>query len=275
MPFLHRFVGTPAITMLVRQGGGYAGLTDSQSGFRAFDREAILRLGLRSTGMEFASEMLLRASQAGWSVREIPMGYRERIGESKLSTWRDGVRHLRLIMKLTPYQLLWLPGIALTTLALALYTFGIVASEGVGIGSLNWQPVFFASICLVLGVTAGLAGAVVGYHLPSSAERVRHRYRWVGHHRFAEHVAGSGLAAVGAGLLLDAVLMFAWLNHAGTQQLRLTLAGLAQGLIITGSILAVFALLYRLLLDLRATPLEQPRAVFDPSAGQPASELTT
>jgi hypothetical protein len=258
MPFLHRFVGTPALTMLVRQGGGYSGLTDSQSGYRAFGRDAVNRLGLRSTGMEFASEMLLRASQAGWAVREIPMSYRERIGESKLSTWRDGTRHLRLIMKLSPYQLLWLPGLALTAFAIILYTVGIIAPSGVGISSLTWQPTFFASICLVLGVIGTLAGAVVGYHLPSSSASVRHRYRAVGSPRFAANVAGAGLAAAGAGLILDGALMVAWLTGAGSSQLRLTLASLGQGLILTGAILAAFALLYRLMLDLRDVPGPQP-----------------
>lgn len=257
MPFLHRFVGTPTLTLLVRQGGGYSGLTDSQSGYRAFNREAVNRLGLRCTGMEFASEMLIRASQAGWSVHEIPMVYRERVGESKLSTWRDGTRHLRLIMKLSPYQLLWLPGLALTALAVVLYAAGFAAPAGVGIQSLTWQPTFFASICLVLGVVASLAGAVVGYHLPLGSATVRHRYRAVGSPRFAGNVAGAGLATAGAGLLIDGALMVAWLTGAGSPQLRLTLAGLGQGLIITGVILAVFALLYRLLVDLREIPVAQ------------------
>lgn len=254
MPFLHRFVGTPTLTLLVRQGGGYSGLTDSQSGYRAFNREAVNGLGLRCTGMEFASEMLLRASQAGWSVREMPMDYRERVGESKLSTWRDGSRHLRLIMQLSPHQLLWLPGMALTALAAALYTAGVFSGSSIGVGSLTWQPVFFASICLVLGVTASLAGAVVGYHMPSSSDTVRHRYRAVGSPRFAANVAGAGLVAAGSGLLLDAALMIAWLTGNGDAAVRLTLAGLGQGLILTGAILAAFSLLYRLLLDLRDVP---------------------
>jgi hypothetical protein len=260
MPFLHRFVGTPALTLLVRQGGGYAQLTDSQSGYRAFSRKAVGRLALRATGMEFASEMLLRASQAGWSVREIPLGYRERVGESKLSTWRDGKRHLRLIIKLTPYQLLWLPGLALTALAGALYLLGIVAPEGVGVGSLTWQPVFFASICLVLGVVASLAASVLGYHLPSSAETVRHRFRFVGSPSFPQRVGGAGLIVAGSGLLLDGGLLAAWLVGAGSPALRLTFAGLAQGTILTGVIIAVFALLYRLLLDLRDVSLPQRAA---------------
>lgn len=258
MPFLHRFVGTPTLTYLVRQGGGYVGLTDSQSGYRAFRREAVNRLGLRCTGMEFASEMLLRASQTGWSVQEIPMGYRERVGESKLSTWRDGLRHLRLIMSLSPHQLLWAPGLALVAAAVLLYSVGIASPDGVRVGSLVWQPVFFASICLILGTMSGLAAAVVGYHLPLSAASVRHRYRWVGHPRFSQHVAGCGLAAMGTGLLLDAGLMLAWLSGFGGESLRLTFAGLAQGLIVSGAIAAVFALLYRILVGLREVGVQAP-----------------
>lgn len=269
MPFLHRFVGTPTLTYLVRQGGGYAGLTDSQSGFRAFRRDAAARLGLRCTGMEFASEMLLRASQSGWTVREVPLGYRERVGESKLSTWSDGIRHLRLIMKLSPQQLLWIPGLSLLMLAVVLYGLGIASPEGVHVGSVVWQPVFFASICLILGVISVLAAAVVGYHLPLSAASVRHRYRWVGNTRFADHVAGGGLAAVGVGLLLDGALMLAWLTGSGDEALRLTLAGLAQGVIVSGAVAAAFGFLYRLLLGLHH---EEPNGAIVASAATTSPE---
>ncbi len=261
MPLLHRFVGTPVLTALVRQGGGAAHLTDSQSGFRAFGRQAINGLGLRATGMEFASEMLLRASQADWRLHEIPLGYRERVGESKLVTWRDGWRHLSLIMRLTPHQLLWFPGLALTGLAAALYVLGLVTPSGIAVGSVTWQPVFFASICLVLGALASLAGALVGYHLPSAARRVRHRFRWVGHPSFPGRLAGAGLLGVGTGLLIDAGLLLAWLGGVGHEALRLSLAGLAQGLIVTGATVAVASLLYRLLGDLRDVGAPQPATV--------------
>ena len=115
-------------------------------------------------------------------------------------------------------------------------------------------PIFFASICLVLGVTASLAASVVGYHLPSSADAVRRRYRFVGNPSFPQRVAGAGLICAGSGLLLDGGLLAAWLAGAGSPALRLTLAGLAQGAILTGAIIALFALLYRLLLDLRDVP---------------------
>ncbi len=259
MPFLHRFLGTPTLTYLVRQGGGYTGLTDSQSGFRAFRREAVTRLGLRTSGMEFASEMLLRASQSGWRVREIEMDYRERVGESKLSTWRDGMRHLRLIMRLSPHQVLWAPGLLLLAAAALLHVSGVLFPGGLRVGSLVWQPVFFASICMILGTVSALSAAVIGYHLPTSAATVRHRFRWVGSVRFPETVAGTGMAAVGSGLVLDGVLALAWLTGTDGQpflaidhHVGQTLAGLAQGLIVTGAIAFVFAVLYRLLTAVHA-----------------------
>jgi len=88
------------LSMLIRRLGGPQ-VTDSQSGFRAFRRARLGALGLQSSGMELASEMLLRAAQEGWQVSEVPVGYRQRIGESKLATVPDGLRHLRLIVKMT------------------------------------------------------------------------------------------------------------------------------------------------------------------------------
>jgi glycosyltransferase involved in cell wall biosynthesis len=99
MPALHRRLGVPVLSVLISRLGG-AALSDSQSGYRAFRRRDIDRLSLRATGMELASEMLLRAGRQGWSVAEVPVRYRERVGTSKLATMPDGLRHLRLIVRM-------------------------------------------------------------------------------------------------------------------------------------------------------------------------------
>lgn len=75
MPLLHRHVGTPVITWLLRVLTG-APISDSQSGYRAFWRDQAIGLDLRSPGMEYASEMLLKAARAGLDIREIPSEYR-------------------------------------------------------------------------------------------------------------------------------------------------------------------------------------------------------
>ena len=102
MPFLHRPVGTPLITRALRILTG-APLSDSQSGYRAFWRDRVDELDLRTPGMEYALEMLLKAVRAELDVREVAPPYRMRVGESKLNIFRDGWRHLRMLLILTPH----------------------------------------------------------------------------------------------------------------------------------------------------------------------------
>src|SRR5262249_33235618 len=84
---------------------------DAHCGLRALRRDVVPELDLRSTGMEFASEMVIRASKVGLEVRELPISLHVRGGESKLSPFRDGWRHLRLILIYSPTALFIVPGL--------------------------------------------------------------------------------------------------------------------------------------------------------------------
>jgi hypothetical protein len=132
MPWLHRYVGTPVITYLVKKATkNKISIRDSQSGFRAFRREQILALNLSSTGMEFASEMLIRSSWAELRIGEVETKYAERIGDSKLSTFSDGLRHLRQILLLSPETGATIPGLLATILAFSLWVFSAQSALGV------------------------------------------------------------------------------------------------------------------------------------------------
>lgn len=97
MPLLHRYVGTPLIGGLIRLLFR-VDVGDVNCGLRAIRREAYLTLEITSTGMEFASEMVVRAADAGLAIAETPVGYRLRAGGApKLRTWSDGWRHIRLV----------------------------------------------------------------------------------------------------------------------------------------------------------------------------------
>ena len=146
MPFLHRFVGTPAISFLLRRGCGGLSVRDSQSGYRAFNAAKIRDLHLKATGMEFASEMLIRASQEGLRIGEKPIGYRPRVGDSKLDTFTDGWRHLQLILLLAPQLLILWPGALLLVLGSVLSVATIFNPYGFELGSLLWQPIFLAYV---------------------------------------------------------------------------------------------------------------------------------
>lgn len=250
MPFLHRFIGTPVLTWLVREGTGSTGLTDSQSGFRAFRRDILPVLGMRSTGMELASEMLIRAQQRGLRVAEVPLGYRDRVGESKLSTWRDGMRHIRLILRMSPHLFLFKPGIVLLTLGLATYVLGFLRPTGTGVGSMTWTPVYLGTILVVFGLLGLLSGALLARNAPSASPSTRARFSWVDRPSFLRRAITVGLAVTLTGIALEAVLFWMWRTNSGASaDARLHLAALAQGMLLSGTILAVVLGVYRLVIN--------------------------
>jgi glycosyltransferase involved in cell wall biosynthesis len=243
MPLLHRYVGTPVLTYFVARACGRRLVSDSQSGFRAFRRDLLDRLRLQSTGMELASEMLIRAAQAGLRVQEVPTGYRERIGASKLSTFSDGLRHLQLIVLLAPDIVLLGPGLVLLALGLVFTALGLAVPRGIEVGSLRWQPVFFAGIALVIGVQAVLAAAILAHRSSVAAGAVKLRFAFVSSPRFHTWCMAGGSVAVAAGLLIDALLFLRWLGGDTARDIGVT--SVAQSLIIVGSTLAIFGLMAR------------------------------
>jgi hypothetical protein len=112
MPMLHRYVGNPVLTRVLNRFYG-SGVSDAHCGMRALRRDTLDSLDLRMPGMEFASEMVIRASKAGLRIEEIPIEYHVRRGESKLNSFRDGWRHLRFLLVHSPTHLFLAPGIAL------------------------------------------------------------------------------------------------------------------------------------------------------------------
>jgi hypothetical protein len=127
-------------------------------GLRAFRRDSIQRLGLQTGGMEFASEMVVRSTLAGYDVREVPttLSPDGRSRAPHLSTWRDGWRHLRFLMLYSPRWLFLIPGLFLMTLGL-IAGLGLSASP-IRVGDIDFgvDTLVGASAMLVLGFQAVL-----------------------------------------------------------------------------------------------------------------------
>ena len=121
MPPLHRYLGTPVISFLGRLFFSID-LRDFNCGLRAVDRQAVLDLGLQTTGMEFASEMIVRSALGDLIIEEVPATLRRdgRSREPHLRTWSDGWRHLRFMLLFSPRWLFQIPGLVLMVLSLAL-----------------------------------------------------------------------------------------------------------------------------------------------------------
>ncbi|MBB1472650.1 glycosyltransferase family 2 protein [Luteimonas sp. MC1782] len=153
MPFLHRYLGNPVLSFLGRLFFG-VGVRDFHCGLRGFDRERFLALGLAGRGMEFASEMVVKASLAGYRITEVPTTL-QRDGRSRaphLRTWRDGWRHLRFLLVHSPRWLFMLPGATLVTVGVA--AMAVIGVRSVNIGGLNLDvhTLSYAGAAIILGV---------------------------------------------------------------------------------------------------------------------------
>jgi glycosyltransferase involved in cell wall biosynthesis len=185
MPFLHRYVGNPLLSGIGRLFFG-APCRDFHCGIRGFRRESFLRMDIRSNGMEFASEMVVKATLMQMKVCEVPTTLNPdgRHGPPHLQTWRDGWRHLRFLLTYSPRWLFLYPGILLMLLGLAgcaMLLPGPRVFHGIGFDVhtllyafaavvLGFQLISFATFTKVFAVTEGL--------LPEDP-RLKRLFRWV------------------------------------------------------------------------------------------------
>jgi glycosyltransferase involved in cell wall biosynthesis len=136
MPFLNRFVGNPVLTGMLNVMFGVR-VSDAHCGMRALRRDALTKLDLHSTGMEFASEMVFKAYRRGLAVSEVPIDYYPRVGESKLNRFGDAWRHVRFMLLYSPSWLYLGPGGLL--LLLGLSGMVLLASGPIDILGRTWQ----------------------------------------------------------------------------------------------------------------------------------------
>ena len=152
MPALHRYLGNPVLTtvgrLFFRSPCG-----DFHCGLRGFDREAILSLGLQAPGMEFASEMVVKATLRGLAIAEVPttLSPDGRTRAPHLKSWRDGWRHLRFLLLFSPRWLFLLPGATLFTVGLAAMAWLLPAPRTVGGVTLDIHTLFYAALAVVVG----------------------------------------------------------------------------------------------------------------------------
>jgi hypothetical protein len=168
MPPLHRYLGNPVLStigrVLYRTPVG-----DFHCGLRGFSRASVLKLGLSSPGMEFASEMVIKASLAGLRIEEVPttLSPDGRSRPPHLRSFPDGWRHLKLLLTFAPFSLFLLPGLALS------------AMGGAGFAALQFGPLSLGGVtfdigAVILAAMAALTGAqMVWFHVLARTFAVR------------------------------------------------------------------------------------------------------
>jgi glycosyltransferase involved in cell wall biosynthesis len=185
MPFLHRYLGNPVLSGIGRLFFG-SPCGDFHCGMRGFRRDSFLQMDIRSTGMEFASEMVVKATLMRMKVSEVPTTLNPdgRNRPPHLRTWRDGWRHLRFLLMYSPRWLFLYPGILLMLVGLAgcfLLLPGKRVFHGIGLDVhtllyafvailLGFQLIAFATFTKVFAITEGL--------LPEDP-RLDRMFRWI------------------------------------------------------------------------------------------------
>lgn len=152
MPPLHRYLGNPVLTGLGRLFFK-SPVGDFHCGLRAFRKDAIVRLGLRTLGMEFASEMIVKAAAFGLRVTEIPttLAPDRRDRPPHLRTWRDGWRHLRFLLLYSPRWLFLYPGIGLFALGIIINALLLPGPRRIGNVVFDVHTLLFAAMAILIG----------------------------------------------------------------------------------------------------------------------------
>jgi glycosyltransferase involved in cell wall biosynthesis len=232
MPWHHRYIGNPVLTGVLNVFFR-TGVSDAHCGMRALRRDVLPRLDLRTTGMEFASEMVIRASKERLRIAEFPIEYHPRGGESKLSSWRDGWRHLRFLLVHSPNHLFILPGAIMACLGALI---GLLVLWQIHIFGRAWDlhTEIAGSMLTIVGtqvVALGLAAHAYGMYFMGERDpwfdRMRARFK-------LEHglLLGGGLAL--GGFVLGAIIVVEWFSRdfAALSEQRLAIA--AATLLIVG-----------------------------------------
>jgi Glycosyl transferase family 2 len=211
MPWLHRRLGNPVLSWLGRRLFGLRGVRDFHCGIRGFRRDRIDALGLCMPGMEFASEMVVRAALAGYSITEVPTTLRPdgRSRPPHLRRWRDGWRHLRFLLVFAPGKTLVRPGVALAAVGLAGTALLAPGPRAVGGVTFDVNALAYACAAVLVGVQMVLLGGLA--QLYGSAEGLNRRPlpRWTGLLRL-ETAAAVGVTLVTLGLVGSATALEHW-----------------------------------------------------------------
>jgi glycosyltransferase involved in cell wall biosynthesis len=212
MSWHHRHLGTPVLTGILNLFFG-ASVRDINCGMRGLTRDLAAQLDFRTNGMEFASESLIKAVRAGARIAEVPitMWPDQRGRPPHLRTFRDGWRHLRIIMLSAPNWLFLLPGAMLVALGLGIVLWLLPGPAFAGKVELNTNTISLAMMLVLLGVhifSIGLFVKVFCYTERLSRGQTG-LVRWLKHLKL-EHGLLLGAALVMLGVAGDVLVLRAW-----------------------------------------------------------------
>jgi len=212
MPWLHQYIGNPVLTGILNILFK-ANVTDAHCGMRAFTQEAYDKMNLKTTGMEFASEIVIKAAKAGLKITEVPITYYPRKGESKLNSFRDGWRHLRFMLLLSPTHLFFIPGILLFLIGLIGTLLLLPGPLKIAGRAYDVHVMTVTSLLALLGFQVILLGLYARtYAIVSGLEKRDRLIEWMWKHFSLEKGLLLGAASFALGFIVDAWILLKWIR---------------------------------------------------------------
>ena len=236
MPFLHRWLGNPMFSILVRNMF-WAEIHDVYCGLRGFTKSLYNRLDLRCTGMEFATEMIIKSNLYGTKITEVPITLHpdgRKAHKPHLKTFRDGWRTLRFFMMYSPRWLFLNPGVLLILLGLMGYALALPGVSALGV-TFDAHTLLFSSLFLLLGYQSILFAVftktfAISEGLMPENRRMTRFYELVNLERGL--LVGVGALLLGLALLLAAVNQWR-LQHLGPLNYSHTMRFVIPGVTLT------------------------------------------
>lgn len=210
MPWLHQYIGNPFLTAMLNFLFKTK-ISDAHCGMRAFTKEALEKMDLKTHGMELASEMIIEAAKCGLRIKEVPITYYSRRAPSKLRSFHDGWRHIRFMMLYRPLPFLFLPGAVVFVLGILL-TGSLLLSGDAAENRLH--SFILGCMLLVLGVQILSTGGYMktyGLVRGTYPKNKGNTAKWLNYHSLEKELLAGSLILI-AGLLLGLKVVYTWIS---------------------------------------------------------------
>jgi glycosyltransferase involved in cell wall biosynthesis len=256
MPWSHQYIGNPVLTGILNFLF-HSGISDAHCGMRSFTRSAYDRMCLQTTGMEFASEMVIQAARARMKIVEVPITYYPRAGHSKLRSIPDGWRHLRFMLLYSPTYVLLLPGLIMCVLGMLIV--GVLLLGPLPIGTHAYDIHFMilgASLALLGFQVFNLGISVRTYAVTEHFDEQDAFLTWFWRQFSLEKGVLVGVLVFLLGFGIDAYILFLWIarDFGPLYEFRTALAAMV--LVVLGA-QTIFSSFFLSMLGIRRTSLNR------------------
>jgi len=245
MTALHRYIGNPLLTWMVNRVFDTR-FSDTHSGFRAIRRGALEKLDLHTGGMEFASEMLIRASEKALVINEVPISYDVRETPSNLHSFADGWRHIRFVLLLRPVPFLAFPGILFVLIGLSLMALFSVSGD---VETSHLHSFILGAFLLLGGAQGIFMGILISTYstVHGYQEKTGFMQTIMDYHNLEKFLIIGGICIL-SGLFAGAQIIYRWVASHFGELSEISSAVVALLLIIIGMEILFFSIFISMML---------------------------